>query len=215
MLTYYNIFGLVLAYLIGSIPSSVWIGKIFYGIDVREHGSGNAGATNTLRVLGTKPGIAVLVFDAFKGWFAVKLSYFLGNNFDYESFAFANFQISLAFFVLMGHVFPIYAGFKGGKGIATLLGIALAIFNEITLISAGIFVVVFILTRYVSLGSIITALTFPVLVIWIFRIDTPSLIVFSCIVAVFVPITHKKNIKRLFKGEELKTIFTKKGSINK
>jgi len=197
------IIAIVLAYLIGSIPSSVWIGKLFYGVDVRNHESGNAGATNTIRVLGAKAGIPVLLFDVFKGWFAIHISDFLGAELlSHEQLI--NYQMALGISALIGHVFPIYVRFKGGKGIATLVGITIALFPYPLLVVIGLFIVVFIITEYVSLGSIVCALAFPFIVIFIFHITYPSLVIFSIAIAVFIPITHQKNIKRLLKGEESK-----------
>jgi glycerol-3-phosphate acyltransferase PlsY len=209
-----NIIGIVLAYLIGSIPSSVWIGRAFYGIDVRKYGSGNAGATNTIRVLGTLPGVIVLAIDAFKGWGAVQLAYYFGNNFHFY-FQYVNYELVLAFAVLIGHVFPIYVGFKGGKGIATLTGIIIALYPFAFLVALGLFILVFVFTRYVSLGSILTAVSFPFIVIFIFNITLPSLIIFACMIAVVVPLTHKKNIKRLMNGSESKLYFNKKSKKDK
>lgn len=195
--------GVLLAYLLGSIPTSVWIGKISHGIDVREHGSGNAGATNTFRILGAKYAIPVLLFDTFKGWIAVKLSFYFGNDFlSFEQLI--SFQLFLGIAAVVGHVFPIYANFRGGKGIATLLGVAIAIFPTPLLVVMGLFVVVFVITEYVSLGSIISAVAFPFIVVLLFNIEVPSLVIFSIAIAIFIPITHKKNIKRLLRGEEAK-----------
>ncbi len=204
-----NIIGIILAYLIGSIPTSVWIGRVFYNIDVRKFGSGNAGATNTIRVLGTLPGVIVLAIDAFKGWGAVCLAFFFGNNFHFY-FQYVNFELVLGFAALLGHIFPIYVGFKGGKGIATLTGIIIALYPFAFLVALGLFIVVFVFTRYVSLGSILTAVSFPFIVIFVFRITLPSLIIFACMIAILVPLTHKKNIKRLLNGSESKLYFNKK-----
>src|SRR5436190_3997200 len=122
MINLTNVIALVAAYILGSIPSAVWIGKIFYGIDVREYGSGNAGATNTFRVLGKKAGIPVLAIDVLKGFSAVSLAYFQSEWVPATN-AFVIFQLTLAVFAVLGHVFPVFAGFRGGKGVATLLGI--------------------------------------------------------------------------------------------
>jgi len=204
-----NVIGIILAYLIGSIPTSVWIGRAFYGIDVRKFGSGNAGATNTIRVIGTFPGVIVLLIDAFNGWGAVSLAFFFGNNFHFY-FQYVNYELVLALAVLLGHVFPIYVGFKGGKGIATLIGIVIALYPFAFFVALGLFIIVFVFTRYVSLGSILTAVSFPFIVIFVFNITLPSLIIFACMIAVFVPLTHKKNIKRLLNGSESKLYFNKK-----
>ncbi|RMG78149.1 MAG: glycerol-3-phosphate 1-O-acyltransferase, partial [Bacteroidetes bacterium] len=152
MYSFEHIIAIVIAYLMGSIPTAVWIGKIFYGIDVREYGSGNAGATNTFRVLGKKAGIPVLIIDILKGFFAVKLSYLFGGDILSHN-QLINFQLTLGLAALLGHIFPIYVGFRGGKGIATLLGIMIAIHYQAALISFAIFTVIFIASKYVSLSS--------------------------------------------------------------
>jgi glycerol-3-phosphate acyltransferase PlsY len=203
-----NVVGIILAYLLGSVPTSVWIGRIFYNKDVRKFGSGNAGATNTIRVLGTFPGVVVLIIDAFKGWGAVHLAYFFGNNFSFY-FQYVNFELVLGFAAIIGHIFPVYVGFKGGKGIATLTGIIIALYPFAFLVALGLFTVVFVFTRYVSLGSICTAVSFPFIVIFVFKITLPSLIIFACMIAVIVPLTHKKNIRRLLNGSESKLYFNK------
>ncbi len=198
-----------MAYLIGSIPTAVWAGKWFFGIDVREHGSGNAGATNALRVLGIKTGIGVLLVDALKGIGAVALSFFVREAFHIEEW-FVIYQLLLGGMALLGHVFPLFASFRGGKGIATLAGIVIILFPEAVLFCLGVFLLLFIPSRYVSLGSIGAAIFFPVAVIWIFPTDLMPKIIFSLAVAVFVPLTHKKNIRRLMKGQENKISFRKK-----
>lgn len=199
---------LVLAYLLGAIPSAVWIGQYFYGIDVREYGSGNAGATNTFRVLGKKAGIPVLLIDVFKGWIAVNLAYI--SNYEVSSVQFVNLQLVLGVAALLGHIFPVYVGFRGGKGIATLLGIILAVNLYPALIAAGIFLAVLFIFNYVSLGSIISALSFPVIVIIVFKTRVPSLVIFSIAIAILVLITHQKNIERLLRREESKVKLFKK-----
>ncbi|MBL7892970.1 MAG: glycerol-3-phosphate 1-O-acyltransferase PlsY [Bacteroidia bacterium] len=203
-----QIISLIIAYLIGSIPSAVWIGKIFYGIDVREYGSGNAGATNTFRVLGKKAGIPVLFIDILKGFAAVQLPYL--TELVPGSVQFVNLQLVLGVAALFGHIFPLFAAFKGGKGIATLLGIILAVHPYAALVSIGVFLVVFLISKYVSLGSITAALTFPIIVIVVFKTRIPSLVIFSMVIAVLVLITHQKNIERLIKREESKSPLIKR-----
>lgn len=201
--------GCVLAYLLGSVSTSVWIGRIFYGIDVREKGSGNAGATNTIRVLGLKAGIIVLLIDALKAWVAVQLAtYFAAGNLTENQLI--NYKILLGAIAVVGHVFPLYTGFRGGKGVASLVGMVIALYPYAFLSILGWFAIVFIISRYVSLASVTSSVLFPVLVIFVFREQSVSLIVLSILIAVFVPLTHKKNIKRLLKGEELKMTFSKK-----
>lgn len=192
---------LVGAYLLGSIPSSVWIGRRFYGVDVREHGSGNAGFTNTVRVLGWKAGLPVFLADILKGYLAVSLAHFTTGLVP-GSIAFINFQLLLGAAGVLGHIFPIYVGFKGGKGVATLLGLLLAIQPQVTLICMGIFVVVFLSTRYVSLSSMAAGIAFPILNIFVFHTSAISLVVFSMIVSILLLLTHQKNIERLLNKEE-------------
>lgn len=208
MITTLHILLLLAAYLLGSIPSAVWIGKFFYKIDVREYGSGNAGATNTFRVLGKKAGIPVLIIDVLKGFAAVNLAYF--SEYIPHSHQFINLQLVLGIASLIGHIFPLFASFRGGKGIATLLGIVLAVHLFAALIAIGIFIVVLIISGYVSLSSITAALLFPFIVIGIFKETVPSLIIFSILIAIMVLITHQKNIERLLRREESKARIIKK-----
>lgn len=201
ILTPYNFMSVVVAYLMGSIPSAVWIGKAFYGIDVREHGSGNAGATNTFRVLGKAAGITVLSMDVLKGLLAIVLLAWL-NPYEAESVAQVNFKLAIGVMAVVGHIFPIFAGFKGGKGVATLLGVVIALHWQAALICIAIFLIIFLTTRYVSLGSMVTAISFPVMFFLFFRPVPLSLIYFSMVIAVLVLITHQKNIERLMRREE-------------
>jgi glycerol-3-phosphate acyltransferase PlsY len=202
----YNIGILICAYLLGSIPTSVWIGRFFYGIDIRERGSKNAGSTNAMRVLGWKSGISVLFMDIFKGWLAVNLIH-LTNYYIPETGDFIEFQLLLGIAAIIGHIFPVYVGFRGGKGVATLFGLVLAINPEPTLICTGIFIMTLIITKYVSLSSMVAAFAFPVMVIFVFRTATPSLVLFSLIIAVLLLFTHQKNIERLLRKEEKKALF--------
>ncbi len=202
----YNIGILILAYLIGSVPTSVWVGKSFFSIDIRQHGSKNAGATNAMRIFGWKAGLAVLVVDVFKGWLAVNLIH-LTNYYIPETGDFVEFQLLLGIAAILGHIFPVYVGFKGGKGVATLFGLVLAINPEPTLLCVGIFIVTLIVTKYVSLSSMVAGFAFPVVVIFIFKTTTPSLVLFSMIIAVLLLFTHQKNIERLLRREEKKALF--------
>ncbi|MBR5958156.1 MAG: glycerol-3-phosphate 1-O-acyltransferase PlsY [Salinivirgaceae bacterium] len=198
----------VAAYLIGSIPTSVWIGKGFYGIDVREHGSGNAGTTNTIRVLGTKPGLIVFAIDLLKGFLAVCMAHF--SSYECGTEPFVNLQLLLGVFAVLGHIFPLYAHFKGGKGVATLLGIAVALSPLAALACFVVFVIVLLISKYVSLGSMLGGLTFPIMIIFVLKIHIVSLMVFAVAEAVLLIITHKKNIVRLIHHEENKFSFKKK-----
>lgn len=213
MINIYNILLLISAYLLGSIPTAVWIGKYFYKIDVREYGSGNAGATNTFRVLGKKAGIPVLLIDVLKGFAAVCLAYL--SNYPKSSNQLINLQLVLGIASLVGHIFPIFASFRGGKGIATLLGIILAVHPYAAFISMGIFIVILLISHYVSLSSMIAAICFPIVVIGVFRTTAPSLVIFSILIAIMVLITHQKNIERLLRKEESKAKLIKKKKTQK
>ncbi len=195
------------AYLIGSIPTAVWVGKIFFNIDIREHGSKNAGATNTIRVLGVKAGLPVFFIDVLKGVFAVNLATFIDISQSSELIILI--QLALGFAALLGHIFPIFAQFRGGKGVATLAGVVLALHPFATATAFGIFVLVVILTRYVSLGSMIAGLSFPFIIEFLFNNSSHTLLTFSIIVAILLIVTHIKNIKRLVKGEESRFRFNK------
>jgi glycerol-3-phosphate acyltransferase PlsY len=204
ILNIYNLIALVLAYLVGSIPSALWVGRLFFGVDVREHGSKNAGATNTFRVLGKRAGFPVLFMDIFKGWAAVTLLTVF-CEFGHGSNQLVNFQLAVGMAAVFGHIYPIYAKFRGGKGVATLLGIIFAIHPEAAGIAFGIFLITFLISKYVSLGAIVAAVIFPFIVIFIFKSqDTPTLIYFSIVMSLLVIYTHRTNIDRLLKKEENK-----------
>jgi acyl phosphate:glycerol-3-phosphate acyltransferase len=195
------IIGFIIAYLLGSIPTAVWVSKWFYGIDVREKGSGNAGATNTIRVLGVKAGIPVIIIDILKGYLAVWLmNYFIPESWSVDSKIYA--EIGAGLIAVIGHTLPVFAGFRGGKGVATLLGMGIALYGAAVWISVSVFVLIFILFRYVSLGSIIAGIVFPIVVIFYYEITNPGLVILSVFAALFLVWTHRKNIKRLIKGEE-------------
>lgn len=194
----------ILAYLLGSIPSAVWVGKALHNVDVREHGSGNAGATNTFRVLGKKAGIIVMAMDILKGLAAASLILFLGPKVEKESFQYVNLQLLFGFLAVIGHLFPIFAQFRGGKGIATLFGMILAIHYPAALLCLGFFLLVLYTTRYVSLGSILAAISFPVGLVYIFHEKTPLFVAFAISAALLVVLTHQKNIKKLVQGTENK-----------
>lgn len=191
---------IVFAYLIGSIPSAVWLGKRFYKIDVREFGSGNAGATNTFRVLGKKAGIVVLVCDILKGSLAVLLANF--SFYQISSNQFVNLQLALGISAVVGHVFPVFAGFRGGKGVSTILGIVICLTPITSALVLIVFLTVLILTRYVSLSSIMAGISYPILLKFILKNDNQTLFIFSIFVSILLVITHKKNISRLLKKQE-------------
>lgn len=196
----------ILAYLLGSIPTAVWYGKTFHKIDVREHGSGNAGATNTLRVLGNKAGFIVLFIDLLKGFVATSLAYFSG--FELGSQTFFNFQMALGVTAVLGHVWPIFAGFKGGKGIATLLGMAIALNYQIAIVCIVAFVSIVWLTKYISVGSMSAAILAAILSFF-FYTDNIVANCFFFAIAIMVVYTHRANVKRLRAGNENKFAFKK------
>ncbi|HLV42807.1 MAG TPA: glycerol-3-phosphate 1-O-acyltransferase PlsY [Brumimicrobium sp.] len=202
------LFGIA-AYLLGSIPTAVWVGRMKYDIDVREHGSKNAGATNTFRVLGKKAGIVVLSVDVLKGTFAVLLP-FLINSYEWNDDHLIHLKITSGIFVVIGHIFPVFAGFNGGKGVATSLGVILGVHPQAALICIVLFLVVFILSNYVSLGAIITSIAFPLLVEFVFNNENTSLMIFSIVLSSAVIILHHNNIKRLIAGNENKMRLFKK-----
>lgn len=202
---------ILLAYIIGSIPTAVWVGKVFFKLDIREHGSKNAGATNAIRVFGWKAGLPVFLFDVFKGWLAVMMSVFiLSGELSPDQMVFL--KIGTAAAVVLGHVFPLFAGFRGGKGVATLLGVGMAIFPLAVWVVLAVFIIILLGTGYVSLGSITGALLFPFIEIFVFKQENIWLIGLAILVAVFVPITHRNNIKRLLAGKESKFRPTKHGN---
>lgn len=192
----------LLAYLIGSIPTAVWIGKSFYGIDVREFGSGNAGATNTFRVLGRKAGIPVLIIDIIKGTLSVALSYLSG--FEFGSPEFVNLQLGLGVAALLGHIFPVFAGFRGGKGVATILGIVICILPLSCALSMIVFLIVLLASRMVSLSSMAAGVSFPIFLNVVLGNTDPVLTAFSIAVAAILIVTHRKNIVRIAHNQESK-----------
>ncbi len=201
--------GWLVAYLLGSIPTSVWVGKWFYGLDIRKEGSGNAGATNTIRVLGIKAGIPVIVVDVFKGFLAV----WLMPNFVPEGWTASTgvyLEMAAGFLAVIGHVYPVFASFRGGKGVATLLGMGIALFPHVIWIPVVVFAVVVLATGYVSLGSMLGGLSFPVADIWLFHDRHPGRIIFAVTAALFLLYTHRQNIRRLWRGEENRFKRTKK-----
>jgi acyl phosphate:glycerol-3-phosphate acyltransferase len=196
---------IVFAYLIGSIPTALWVSKYFFGIDIREYGSGNSGATNTFRVLGPKWGAFVMVADVLKGAAATSLyiliPYYLHNEYNWER---TNFMLGLGLAAVLGHIFPIWADFRGGKGVATLFGMVLAIQPLVALCCVAVFLLVLYLTRFVSLSSILASIAFAVLILFIFNEKEPLYRGFAITVALLVILTHQKNISRLLRGNESK-----------
>lgn len=199
----------IAAYLVGSIPTAVWWGKRFYGIDVREFGSGNAGATNTFRVLGKRAGIPVLIIDICKGITATSLAFL--SFFEYGTDEFINLQLGMGIASIVGHVFPIFAGFRGGKGVATILGVVICLNPIASLLAILVFLTVLIATKYVSLSSMTAGVSYPFILNLLLGNQNETLLIFSILVAILLVITHKKNITRLLKRQESKVeLFGKK-----
>ncbi len=211
-ITYYcAITMLLLAYVLGSIPSAVWIGKKYYGIDIREHGSKNAGTTNMLRVLGKRAAIPVFILDFFKGFAAVSLFSILRYDADINAAWMINLKILGVFAAVLGHIFPIFANFKGGKGVATLVGAVTGIYPQIVLLCFAVWSLVFLFTHYVSLASMTAGCCFPALVLFYSTSEwsrnneiSISFIIFSFAVAILLLWSHRKNIQRLKEGTESK-----------
>jgi acyl phosphate:glycerol-3-phosphate acyltransferase len=193
------------AYLIGSIPSAVWYGKTFFGVDIRDHGSGNAGATNCFRVLGKKAGIIVMLLDILKGFVASKLVLILLFSNIIEIDNIVIFKLILGIAAAVGHIFPVFANFRGGKAVATLFGMIVAIHPVASLLCVAVFLVIFLSFKYVSLGSILGAFTFSLLMLFPkFSNHDPALMVLGAVISFIILFTHKKNIVRLIKGDESK-----------
>lgn len=194
---------IILAYCIGSIPTALIISKKYFGIDIRDYGSGNMGATNTFRVLGKKYGTIVMVCDILKGMAAVGLFYLIPYYIhSINSIERTNLMIGLGLSSVLGHVFPIWASFKGGKGVATLFGMIIAIQPVVALTCVGVFLLVLYLTRFVSLSSIFAGIMLPISVLWIWNEDELFYRIFALLVAILIILTHQKNIVKLLKGVE-------------
>lgn len=194
---------IVIAYCIGSVPTAIWVSKSFFSIDIREYGSGNAGASNTFRVLGSRWGAFVMIVDVLKGVLATSLyiflPYYLTSEWDRT-----NFMVGLGLAAMLGHIFPIWADFRGGKGVATLFGMILAIQPLVAICCIGVFLLVLYLTRFVSLSSILASIAFAVFILFIFNEQEPLYRAFAITVTLLVILTHQKNISRLLKGSESK-----------
>jgi glycerol-3-phosphate acyltransferase PlsY len=194
---------IVSAYLIGSVPTAVCISKFFFNIDIREYGSGNSGATNTYRVLGSKWGTIVMVVDMLKAIIAVKLAFLLPYAYENDVYL-VNMQLGLGLAAVLGHIFPIWAEFRGGKGVACLFGMVLGIQPNVALCCVSVFILVLYLTRWVSLSSILASIAFPIFILVIFNEPERLYRVFAITVAMLVLLTHQKNISRRLKGDENK-----------
>jgi glycerol-3-phosphate acyltransferase PlsY len=198
---------LVTAYLLGSIPTAVWIGKFRYGIDVREHGSKNAGATNTFRVLGNTPGLVVLLLDISKGILAVSIPELVLGA---DDALLEKVKIMCAVIAVLGHLYPVFAQFKGGKGVATSLGVIIGLEPLAALYALLVFLLVFLISRFVSLGALVTAALFPFILKYAVGSDSLWLLSFSILVSSIVILAHRQNITRLLNGDEKKMNFSRK-----
>jgi len=211
---------IVLSYLVGSIPNSIIISKAVKGIDIREHGSGNAGGTNVMRVLGWKYGVIAILLDAFKGVVAVVFIarlHYGGMPFEnvtpFDDFTLV--QIIAGISAVIGHIWTVFAGFKGGKGIATALGMLIIIVTIDMLVAVAVFAIVVSVSRYISLGSILGAIAVPLTLVIrenLFHVNIEgygTLLPFLIFVSLLVIYTHRKNVVRLINGNENKVNFSK------
>ena len=193
---------MVMAYISGSVPNALWVGKIFKGIDVREHGSRNTGSTNAARVLGAKLGILTLILDVSKGSVPLLLALFLEKSLSENNISSNIVLILIGVCAIIGHSFSIFLKFKGGKAVATTLGVFIVLVPKAILIAAVVFFLVFALFRYVSLSSISAAVTLPIAVFLVEK-NIPYT-VFGILIAILIIVRHKSNIERLLNGSESK-----------
>lgn len=195
-----SIFFVLAAYLVGSVPFGLIITRKVKGVDIREHGSKNIGATNVFRVVGKKWGTTVLFLDALKGYAACVLPAFLGQNLSVP------WQLLLGVSAILGHSFPVWLRFRGGKGVATSLGVFWAIAWIPTLVTFGLWGIVLAFTHVISISSLAAAVVFPLMIIWCYA-GTPDLkflLPISMLLAVFIFYTHRANIQRIRQGTEKK-----------
>ena len=212
----YVLLAIVQGYLLGSISFSYLAGKILRGINLREHGSGNLGASNTFRILGPAPGIVVLALDTLKGYLAVEVALQLGQSASLQGETLITLGIMGGLAAFIGHLYPVFHGLKGGKGVATSLGIFLNLAPKAILVAFAVWLVIFLITRYISLGSILAALSLPIfMLIQKYSLNQPisqTLLWFTVTTGLLVIIKHHGNIKRLFSGTESKFQWKKKQS---
>jgi glycerol-3-phosphate acyltransferase PlsY len=208
---------IAVSYLTGSFPTAVLAGRILRQIDIREHGSGNAGATNVFRVLGWRAGIAVLIVDMFKGFIPVYWLTALIINETQTADIFFYYQIIAGVSAICGHIWTIFAGFRGGKGVGTAAGVFLGLQPVPVLISLGLFLFIVTATRYVSLGSISGALLLPITLLiksFVLLQSVPyPVLVISVLLALLIVLTHRENIKRLLAGTENKISVTSQRTV--
>lgn len=216
VLTYYCIITMIIiAYLLGSIPSAVWIGKKYYGIDIREHGSKNAGTTNMLRVLGRRAALPVFALDFLKGFVAVTLTELLKYDDYIDDMWLINIKLIAVFAAVAGHIFPIFAGFRGGKGVATLVGTVTGIYPPVALLCFAVWFVMLMISHYVSLASMVAGCCFPLFTLISPKVNgSTAFVIFSFVIAVLLIVTHRKNIMRLRAGTESKTYIWRPHKVN-
>ena len=200
---------IIVAYILGSVPNALWIGKVFKGIDIREHGSKNTGSTNAARVLGAKLGILTLILDISKGEIPVALSLFMKADLLENITGISNLDfIMIGIFAIVGHSFSIFMKFKGGKAVATTVGVFTVLVPKALLLAAVVFFVIFALTRYVSVSSITAAISLPIFIFFLYG-DIPYT-VFGGIITILIIVKHKSNIQRLLNGTESRFTINKK-----
>ena len=200
---------IAVAYILGSVPNALWIGKAFKGIDIREHGSKNTGSTNAARVLGAKLGILTLILDISKGAIPVALSLFMKADLLENITGISNLDfIMIGIFAIVGHSFSIFMKFKGGKAVATTVGVFTVLVPKVLLLAAVVFFVIFALTRYVSVSSITAAISLPIFIFFLYG-DIPYT-VFGGIITILIIVKHKSNIQRLLNGTESRFTINKK-----
>ncbi len=211
----------ILSYLVGSVPTGIIVSKFAKGIDIRNHGSGSAGGTNVMRVLGWKHGFLVILLDTLKGALAVVIVarlYFgplpFANVSPFDDFTLV--QIIAGISAVIGHVWTVFAGFRGGKGIATGLGMLLMLITVEMLIAVGVFILVVTISKYVSLGSLIATISIPVSLILRENVfhehinGYNTILPFVIFLTIFIIYTHRKNVVKIFNGTESKLSFKKK-----
>ena len=192
-----------LSYILGSIPNALWIGKVFKGIDIREHGSKNTGSTNAARVLGAKLGILTLILDISKGLIPTLIAIFLKTNFFENLTKIENLDyVLVGICAILGHVFSIFMKFKGGKAVATTLGVFLVLVPKAILFAAIVFFIVFAISKYVSLSSIFAAISLPIFIYFLYHQIIYT--VLGVLIAILIVVKHKSNIERLRNGTESK-----------
>lgn len=200
----------IASYLLGSIPTALIAGKIIGGIDIRKHGSGNAGATNVYRLFGMKPYLAVLGIDMLKGFIAVAVLAKLGVG----TLSLERTGLYCGLFAVVGHIWTVFAGFRGGKGVATAGGVFLGLNAPVAILAVAVYLLVTLTTKYVSLGSMVAAAVAPIFLLVdsaVFGANVPGEMIAAAIgLAVLIVYTHRENIRRLMKGEERKTDFLKR-----